>query len=83
MYPITRLALLVFEPGSFAHHKDKTADLSGRIRWVDLPHDPAAFHAFLAEVMQLLNGPAPTHSRECTYSAYVSRRMEMLAASAH
>jgi len=69
------LALLVFEPKTFAHFPDKSAVLKGRIQWVELRYDLTEFLGFLDQVMTLLSGASPRHTPNCPYEAYVSRRV--------
>ena len=65
--PISRLGLLVFEPGSFVHLPGETANLVGKLTWIDMPRDDAAFLNFLRQVVSLLSQPAPPEpASDCT-----------------
>ncbi len=75
--PITRLGLLIFEPGRFVHLAGETAHLSGPLTWVELPRDDAAFLDFLGQVVAVLAQPTPPEpAPDCPWCEYraASRR---------
>jgi hypothetical protein len=69
--PVTTLGLLVFEPASFVHNTDETADLKGRLTWVEMRRDDAAFIDFLGQVIAVLSQPEPPDPAPgCPWCAY-------------
>ena len=71
LQPVTRLGLVVFEPAAFDTVPPNAAHLSGRLTWMELPKQEAAFRDFLAEVLAVLESPEPPASgRNCSYCAY-------------
>jgi len=69
--PVTRLGLLVFEPTSLVHNTDQTADLKGRLTWVEMRRDDAAFMDFLGQVVALVSQPEPPDpAPDCPWCAY-------------
>ena len=69
--PITKLGLLVFEPNSFAHLPEGTANLLGTLTWIELPRDDAAFLKFLRQVASVLALPEPPPpSPVCPWCGY-------------
>ncbi|MBN1136714.1 MAG: PD-(D/E)XK nuclease family protein [Anaerolineae bacterium] len=68
---VTNLGLLVFEPTSFVHNTDQTADLKGRITWVEIRRNDAAFFDFLCQVAAVLSQPEPPDpAPDCPWCAY-------------
>ena len=43
----------------------------GKVKWIELPRDDAAFQAFLGEILALLEGPMPPPAPECDWCQYV------------
>jgi hypothetical protein len=69
--PITKLGLLVFEPGSFVHRPDQTAHLAGKLTWIEVPRDDGAFLEFLQQVVAVVAQPAPPEPAPgCTWCGY-------------
>ena len=67
---IHRLGLAVFEPRSFAYDGYDCAQLSGEMRWLEVPRNDTAFFCFIDEVMTLLESPMPKPSAHCSYCKY-------------
>jgi hypothetical protein len=57
--PVSRLGLLYFTPDSCEQSAKDRQSLGGRLQWVEIKRDDAAFIAFLGEVIRLLDGPLP------------------------
>jgi hypothetical protein len=55
---VTATGLLIFSPGGFEAAGERAA-LVGGLHWVDMPRNRAAFEAFLAEVVTMLDRPEP------------------------
>lgn len=75
--PITKLGLVVFEPHNFSGEHNTPAALTGGLSWVEAPRNDAAFLAFLAEVLDVLELPNPPGgSAACEWCQYrdTSRR---------
>lgn len=69
--PVRRLGLLVFEPAGYDALPDSEATLAGRVQWVEIEKDEAAFLAFLAEVAAVLESPEPPEAAEdCKWCAF-------------
>ena len=69
--PISRLGLLMFEPSLFSSKVDGSASLVGNLTWVELPRDDNAFLDFLADVLLVLDQPAPPDSSPmCQWCKY-------------
>jgi hypothetical protein len=64
--PVTRLALLVFEPTSFTD-ADDGVQLGGRLAWHEIPRDMPRFEGFLREVLTVLNGAEPAPREGCAF----------------
>ena len=68
---VSRLGLLVFQPGGYVHHTDQTAGLTGEVKWVEIPRDDAAFFDFLRQVTEVLALPSPPEpSPGCPWCVY-------------
>jgi len=72
---VSRLGLLVIEPGGFTYPVDGVtaleAALTGPIRWIEVPRDERVVRRFLAEVVALLEQPeSPPLSASCEYCRY-------------
>jgi len=68
--PITKLGLLVWEPGQFSNTDDLMA-LAGSFTWVELPLDVPGFMEFLSDVLEILEHPVPPEpSPGCEYCSY-------------
>jgi len=62
---VRTLGLLVFEPDAFSNQAG-FGSLTGRLTWVDVPRDDAAFMEFLVQVVGVLDRPtAPPPSEDC------------------
>lgn len=75
--PISKLGLLVYEPSSYEHNTDATANLTGDLSWIEIVRDDEAFMDFLAEVLSVLESPEPPRgSPSCEWCRYrdTSRR---------
>jgi hypothetical protein len=77
LVPVTRLGLLVFEPGRFLYPTNEPAveeaALTGAMRWIDIPRDDAAFVKFLDAVLTVLEQPTPpAAASDCKYCEYRS-----------
>ena len=69
--PITRLGLLVFEPSNFVHLSEETANLAGKLTWIEMPRDDVAFLDFLRQVVSVLSQPRPPEPAvDCTWCGY-------------
>lgn len=69
--PISRLGLLVYEPDTFQEELDRRASLTGELRWMEVKRDDNSFLTFLAEIMGVLDLPAPPEpSPKCDWCAY-------------
>lgn len=68
---ISRLGLLVFEPGIFAADGSKGASLSGSLEWMEIPRKDDSFLAFLGEVVGVLDREIPPEaSPNCEWCRY-------------
>lgn len=72
--PVSRLALLVFEPEVFTPQGTQAAALSGGLKWIDVPRHDSAFLDFLAEVLYVLEQPSPPEAApSCDWCRYRER----------
>jgi hypothetical protein len=75
--PITQLGLLVFEPEKYAQSKTGCVGLAGRLSWISVPRDDAAFKHFLGDVLDLLEAPNPPPPNPtcdwCNYRQNISK----------
>jgi PD-(D/E)XK nuclease superfamily len=68
---VSRLGLLVFQPGGYAHQMDQTAALTGEVRFVEIPRNDAAFFDFLRQVAEVLSLSVPPEpSPSCPWCTY-------------
>jgi hypothetical protein len=68
--PVSRLGLLCFEPQELSLDRPGRQCYTGDVQWIEIPRDPAAFLAFVDEVMKLLAGPVPPPAPTCDWCAY-------------
>ena len=69
--PISKLGLLVYDPKTFAGDGLGQAALSGKLGWLEIPRDDAAFRAYLGDVVKLLEKPdLPPASPSCRLCQY-------------
>jgi len=69
--PVTRLGLLYFSPDRCELTSDGRQSVEGPMDWVEIPRDATRFHAFLGDVVQVLDGPLPPPDLgNCEWCAY-------------
>lgn len=69
--PIESLGLLVFEPMDFANGTVSKGIVSGFLTWIEIVRNDGAFMAFLADIVDLLDSPAPpTAVTDCGWCRY-------------
>ncbi|MFQ5990417.1 MAG: hypothetical protein ACE5K9_10925 [Candidatus Methylomirabilales bacterium] len=72
--PVSRLALLVFEPEAFTPREKQFGTLHGALRWIEIPRHDGAFLDFLAEVLYVLEQPSPPEGApSCEWCRYRDR----------
>jgi hypothetical protein len=78
--PVTRLGLFVVTPHRFEPSSNSDMVFVNRTTWMDVPRDDQAFLALLAEVVALLDAPAPPPSSpDCPTCNYRGRMEEFRA----
>ena len=69
--PVRQLGLLVYEPKAFEQQTAGACNLSGTMRWVEIPREKGGFMNFLGEVLEVLDQPAPpAGSASCPWCGY-------------
>jgi PD-(D/E)XK nuclease superfamily protein len=69
--PVTRLGLVVFEPGAFLARNDSPVCLTGSVGWTEIRRNDAAFLTFLGQVLDLLELSVPPEAAPtCDYCIY-------------
>jgi len=69
--PVTRLGLFVVEPSGMRRDAAGGYVLETTPLWLEIPRDDAAFLKFLAEIVAVLDDPAPPEpDPDCVYCAY-------------
>jgi hypothetical protein len=70
--PVSRLGLLVFEPGIFVHREATgRSGLAGDMTWIEIVRDEAAFLRFLGDVLEVLEQrDIPGGSPGCEWCIY-------------
>jgi hypothetical protein len=68
--PIERLGLLVFEPQDFSNGVLSKGTLAGSLTWIEVVRDDNAFMTLLADVVDLLDSPAPAAAIGCGWCRY-------------
>ena len=64
---VRALGLLVFEPDAFSNQPG-LGYLTGRLAWIEVPRNDAAFTEFLAQVVSVLDRPTPPlPSEDCAW----------------
>ena len=72
--PVSRLGLLYFTPDSCEFEGNDRQTMAGKMTWLEITRDDAAFRRFLREVVTLLDGPVPpSESETCDWCKYGSR----------
>ena len=78
--PVSRLGLFVVTPDRFEPASNNEMVYVNKTTWMDIPRDDAAFLALLAEVLAVLDAPAPPPSSEdCGVCDYRKSMEEYLA----
>jgi len=69
--PVTKLGLLVYDPKTFSGDGAGAASLGGKLGWLEIPRDDAAFRTYLGEVVRLLEKPeVPAAAPGCRLCQY-------------
>jgi len=76
--PVSKLGLLYFSPDNCELVSSNRQVLQGNMDWIEIPRDYEAFHCFLQEVVQLLDGPLPQPDPDnCDWCAYLERTAKL------
>jgi len=69
--PISRLGLIVYEPGVFLSDKIDSAMLRGKLSWLEITREDKAFLEFIREIISVLEqSVAPGGSPSCEWCNY-------------
>lgn len=66
---ITKMGLLIFYP-EYVDFIDETSKVNFPPKWMEIPTDEKAFHNFIKEVDDLLEGPVPEMNPSCKFCEY-------------
>jgi hypothetical protein len=70
--PVSTLVLLYFTPDHCEQTGPARQILGGRLEWIEVRRDDEAFHSFLRDVLNLLDGPLPSgNPDECDWCKYI------------
>lgn len=70
--PVTKLGLLVYEPGGFCGNNG-VGNLEGGLTWIEVPRHDGTFMAFLDEVLCVLEQPSPPGpNADCKWCEYAA-----------